>query len=62
MLREYSPPITCHLLHIMCHVSHVQCHVLHVMCSMSQYFFLSFLDKVVKLVGGGFVINGPYPV
>ena len=47
MLREGSPPPTCH-------VSHVTCHVLCVMCHMSHFF----VDKVVKLVGGGYVING----
>ena len=35
-----------------CHVSGVRCHV----------FFFFFSDKVLKLVGGGSVINGAYPV
>ena len=38
----------------------VTCHVSHVTCCMSNvpfYLFFS-LDKVVKLVGGGSVING----
>ena len=42
----------------MCHVSCVMCHVSHVMCQMSHFFFS---DKVVKLSGGGSVINGAYP-
>ena len=42
--------------HVMCHVSHVTCHVSHVTC---HNFFLLFSDKVVKLIGGGSVINGP---
>ena len=81
MLRECSPPYTCHISCVTCHVSHVICHVSRVMCHMSrdmchisrvmchmsriQYhigFFLSFSDKVVKLVGGACVINGDYPV
>ena len=44
--------------HITCHVSHVTCHVSPVTCHMS-HFFLSW--KVVKLIGGGFVINKAYP-
>ena len=31
MLRECSPPFTCHLSPVTCHVSHVTCHVSHVM-------------------------------
>ena len=50
--------VTCHMLHVIFHVSHVTCH-------MSQFFlliffFLFFLDKVVKLIGGGSVINRAY--
>ena len=41
---------------VTCHVSHVMCHLSHVMC---QIFFFY---KVVKLIGGGSVINGAYPV
>ena len=38
----------------MCHVSHVTtCHVSRVTCHVSQVIF--FLDKVVKLIGGGSV-------
>ena len=41
---------------ISCHMSCVTCHMSHVMCHMFV------LDKVVKLVSGGSVINGAYPV
>ena len=51
--------------HDTCHVSHVTCHMSNVICHMSQfilfYLFL-ILDTVVKLSGGGSVINGAYPV
>jgi hypothetical protein len=47
--------------HVTCHVSHVTCHVTRDTCHMSLI-FSSFLDKVVKLTGGGSVINGAYPV
>ena len=39
-------------------MSRVTCHVSHVTCNVSLFFFL---DKVVKLIGGGSVINGAYP-
>ena len=39
------------------HVSHVTCHVSRVTCHMSFFFF----DKIVELVHGGSVINGPSP-
>ena len=38
---------------ITCHMSHVTCHVSHV-----TFFFY----KVLKLIGGGSVINRAYPV
>ena len=44
--------VTCHVSCVMCHVSHVTCHVSHVNKKKS--------DKVVKLSGGGSVINGAY--
>ena len=37
------------------HMSRVTCHV-------SLFFFFLFSDKVVKLICGGSVINGAYPV
>ena len=47
---------------VMCHVSHVMCHLSGVT---SHYFFFlnleeekNLLEKEVKLVGGGSVING----
>ena len=57
------------MLHVMGHVSHVTSHmsrftghVSHVMCQMSHVMFSSSsLDKVVKLVDGGSVINGATP-
>ena len=42
----------------MCQVSGVTCHVTHVFFFS---FFLLFSDKLVKLIGGGSVINGPTP-
>ena len=47
----FTPP---NMSRVMCHVSHVTCHMSHV-------FLFVFLDKVVKLIGGGSVINGPIP-
>ena len=54
----------------MCHMSHVMGHVSYVTFIINIYFilylislnFLYFSDKVVKLVGGGSVINRAYPV
>ena len=49
----------CHMSRAMCHLSRVTCHMSHII-----FFFkcnLSSFEKVVKLVGGGFVINGPTP-
>ena len=61
---------TCHMSRVTCHVSYVMCHMSYVMCHMSYVilfiylllFFFIFLDKVVKLFGGGSVISGAYPV
>ena len=43
----------------MCHVSHITCHMSHVVCHMSHVVFLYIyiFYKVVRLVGGGSVIN-----
>ena len=49
IFRECSPPTTCHMSYVTCHMSCVAC-----------IFF--FLDIVVKLIGGGSVINGAYLV
>ena len=35
ILRECSPPATCHLSHVTCHVLQFTCHVSHVMCHLS---------------------------
>ena len=40
-------------------MSHVMCKVSGVRLDIS---FVVVVDKVVELVGGGFVINGAYPV
>ena len=42
-------------------MSGVKCHVSGVLCQVSHIFFLGGGDKVVKLVGGGSVINAAYP-
>ena len=47
-MREGLPPTTCRLSRVTCHVSRVT----------SQLSQLIFFDKVVKLVGEGYVING----
>ena len=56
-ITNYTSPAT----HVTCHLSYVMCHV---MCHMSHYFsfFLLLLYKEVKVIGGGSVINGVYPV
>ena len=61
--------VTCHVSCVMCHMSHVTCHMSCVMCHMSHVTCKKiiikknfFCDKGVKLVGGGSVINGAYPV
>ena len=69
LLTEVPPPPTCHVSGVMCHVSRVTCHVSHVTCHVSHvaclvvlnYYYLFFLEKEVKLVGGGFVINEAPP-
>ena len=72
MLRECSPPTICHMScvvchvscvictmsHVTCHMSSVTCHMSHVMCHMSHFFS----GEVVKLIGGGSVINWAYLV
>ena len=47
--------------HVTCHMSHVTCNITHVMCHLFLFFLLLLLDKVVKLVNGGSVINRAYP-
>ena len=53
MLREGSPPPTCHMSHVTGHLSHVMCHVSCVKCHMHYIFSLVFFDKVVNLVEEG---------
>ena len=47
-------------------MSRVTCHLSHVTfkkkMTLKKLSFRKKLDKVVELVGGGFVINGAYPV
>ena len=55
-----------HMSHVTCDLSCGTCHFSHVMCHMSHviydiFFILLFSPKVVKLVGGGSVVNGTYP-
>ena len=45
--------------HVTCYISHVTCYMSCVMCPVS-YIYIYF-DKVMKLIGGGSVINGPTP-
>ena len=65
--------VKCYVSRVTCHMSRVTCHMSHVTCHMSQFyfifiyiyvyiFFFFFSDKMVKLIGGGSVINGAYPV
>ena len=61
ILRECSLLTMCHVSHVTFHVSPGKYHVSHVKCTIFFFFFL-FLDKVVKLIGGGSVINRTYPV
>ena len=47
------------LKHVMCQASHVMCQLSHITCHIFVFFcFCSSLDKVIKLVSGGSVING----
>ena len=53
--------------HVTCDVSHVTCHMSRVTCHVSRVTFFYFFifgggDKVLKLIGGGSVINAAYPV
>ena len=57
-VTSHVSSVTCHMSHVTCHMTHVICHLQHVMC---HFFSSSFLDKVVKLIGGWCVINRAYP-
>ena len=59
--------VMCQVSRVTCHVSHVTCHVSHVTSFFYLFIFIFlisffFPDKVVKLSGGGSVINGAYLV
>ena len=45
MLRECSPPQTCHVSRVTCHMSRVTCHVSHVTCHVSHFFYFFFLQS-----------------
>ena len=56
--------VTCHMSHITCPVSRVMCHMIRVTCHMSCVtcnLVLFIFYKVLKLIGGGSVVNGAYP-
>ena len=65
MLRECSSHNMCLVSCVTCHVSPVTCQIIIIIII---FFFLVFfsplkeIDQVVELVGGGFLINGAYPV
>ena len=65
--KIFHPPkhVTCHVSHVTFHMSHFTCqvscaswHMSHVTCSLLFYLFFV---KVVKLIGGGSVINRNRP-
>ena len=58
--RMFTPPTMCCASRVTRQVSSVTCHVWSVNIFF-EYFFLGGGDKVVKLVKGGSVINGPTP-
>ena len=62
---RFTPPnvshVTCFVSCVTCHMSRVRYHVSHVTCH-NIFFIYFFFYKVVKLIGGGSVINGAYPV
>ena len=51
--------VMCHMSRVTCHMSHVTCHLSHVTCHIF-FCYCCFFGKVVKLIGGGSVINGAY--
>ena len=55
--------VTCHVSCVTCHLSQVTCHMSPITCHLKKYItILFFWEKVVRLVGVGYVINGAYPV
>ena len=76
-IPHYVSLVNCHLSPVTCHLSHVTCHLSHVIIFFFYIFkskkkkkkknpnifdLKQKLEKFVELVGGGFVINGAYPV
>ena len=64
-MRECSPPLTCHVSHVLCHVSRVTCHVSHVTCNMSHvtchmsnFFYFFFLTKWLRVSVEGLLSTG----
>ena len=59
--RRFTSPhmscVRCHMSGVRCQVSNVTCHMSRVTCHVSQFFMLK-----LKLVSGGCVVNGAYPV
>ena len=53
----------CQMSGVQCHMSGVMCQVSGVTCKVSgvMFFLVLFFYKVMKLFGGGSVINGAYP-
>ena len=56
--------VTCHLSFVTCHLPHVYFIFIFIFIIKKIYIYSEEkkLDVVVELVGGGFVINGAYPV
>ena len=54
--------VTCSMSRVTCHVSHDTCHMSHLVFVFLLLVNIIFFDKRVKLVSGGSVINGAYPV
>ena len=63
-LENNNLPLIIHVSYVTCHVSGVMCHMSHVTYPISCFtcFFVVVFFKVLKLVDGGSVINGAYPV
>ena len=62
--ENFHPPPhdTCHMSRAMYDMWHVTCYVWHVTCYLKPIINDFFFYKVVRLVGGGSVINRAYPV
>ena len=53
--------VMCHMLCVKCHMSRVTTHMSSVTCHIFFYFFTNWC-KLFKLVGGGSLLKGAYPV